>query len=359
VSDRVSRLRQLLAEKKQPAMIITHPDNRRYLSGFTGSAGTLIVTPDQALLATDFRYFEQVRQQAPGWELVPVKGGGLKSLADKINELGLTQIGFESHDISVDLKTKLDAALPNVEWTPYSGLVEGLRQIKEPREIDAIVEAVRIADEALQQVMEWIEPGMTEKQVAWELQVQMRTRGAENLAFKTIVGFGANSALSHAVAGERVLEAGMPVVIDMGALVDGYCSDMTRSFCVGHADDLYRRRWNIVLEAQLTAEKGIKAGMTGFEADKLARDVIAGAGYGENYGHGLGHSLGLAIHENPRCSTTSQEILPADCTMTVEPGLYVFDWGGIRIEDTTVIQEDGLRILTQTPKEPVVREGLG
>lgn len=355
---RIERLRQLLAEQDLPALLVTQPDNRRYLSGFTGSAGILIVTADKALLATDFRYYQQVKEQTRNWDLVPVTGAGYQTLSETIAELGLRRIAFESQDVTVAMLEQWREAMPGVEWVAKAGLVEQLRQIKEPQEIAFIVEAVRIADEALGHVMEWIEPEMTERQVAWELEVYMRTHGAENVGFSTIVGVGANSALSHAIPGDRVIRPNMPIVIDMGALYQGYRSDMTRSFCLGHADEVYLERWNIVLQAQLAAERGIKAGMSGLAADKLARDVIYGAGYTEHFGHGLGHSLGLAIHENPRAAMTSNDILPAGCTLTIEPGLYVPGWGGIRIEDTTVVEEQGLRILTQTAKVPVVRPGL-
>lgn len=357
MQDRLVRFRELLAEQELSVMLVTQPDNRRYLSGFTGSAGVLIVTPDRAMLATDFRYYEQVKQQAPDWQLVEVRGEVHKTLATTLTELGLARVGFESHDVTIATLDQWREGMPDIDWVGKKGLVEKLRQIKEPQELELIVQAVRIADSALMHVMEWIRPGMTELDVAWEIEVYMRTHGADNVAFPTIVGVGANGALSHAIPGDRVIEVGAPIVIDMGALFKGYRSDMTRSFCVGHASDIYLERWNIVLQAQLAAEKQIKGGMSGVEADAIARKVIYEAGYKENFGHGLGHSLGLAIHEDPRASQTSKDTILTGATLTIEPGLYVPGWGGIRIEDTAVVEQDGLRILTQTPKVPVVREG--
>lgn len=357
VEQRLERLREILDEKGLDGVVITQPENRRYLSGFTGSAGVLVITQERAWLITDFRYFEQVKQQSPAFELVEIAANSreVKVLADQIGALGLRRVGFESHAVSVEAFDQWKQAMPDVSWIATGTLVEGLRRIKEEAEIQAIAEAVRIADEAMIHVMEWIRPGMMEREIAWELEVYMRTHGASALSFTTIVASGPNAALPHAVTSERPVQIGDPVVIDMGAVYQGYCSDLTRSFCVGEASTDYLMVWNVVLKAQMAAEAQIKAGMTGVEADAIARDIIYAAGYEGKFGHGLGHGVGLAIHEEPRASQMAKDVLPIGAVLTVEPGIYLPDWGGVRIEDMVVIAEDGCQILTQAPKVPVVQ----
>jgi Xaa-Pro aminopeptidase len=354
MSNRMERLVAALESQGLPAMLVSAPENRRYLSGFTGSAGVLIITSRAARLATDFRYYEQVREQAPDFELVPVPQQMPRVLAAELAALGVTRVGFESQDLTVDTYNQWSAAMPGVELLPTSGIVEELRAIKEPDELAAIERAVKVSDDAITHIMNTIRPGMTERDVTWELEVHMRTHGAEALAFATIAAAGPRSAMSHAVPTDRPIQAGEPMVIDMGARVDGYLSDITRSFCVGHASDQYLEIWDVVLQAQLAAERGIRAGMTGIEADALARSPIYAAGYEGKFGHGLGHGVGLAIHEEPRASFLATARLPAGMVLTVEPGIYLPDWGGIRTEDMIVVGVEASRVVTQAPKVPVV-----
>jgi len=351
---RLLRLRSLMAEDNLDAMFVAQPENRRYLSGFTGSAGVLIITPERALLATDFRYYEQVRQQAPDFTLVQVTGKVAPALASTTQDLDLKRVGFESHVLTVEEYETWKAEMPGITWVPTSGRVESLREIKDSREMSSLEEAVRLADEAMQHVYDWIRPGVTEKQVAWELEVYMRTRGADNVSFDTIVAAGKRGAMSHAVPTDRSIEQGEPVVIDMGARYEGYCSDMTRSFCIGEATEAYVELWNLVLRAQEAAEEGIHGGISGKEADAIARRIICAAGYEDKFGHGLGHGVGLAIHEGPRASVTAEAPIRAGSVVTVEPGIYDPGWCGIRIEDMVHVTEDGCRVLTQCPKLPVV-----
>lgn len=353
MNSRVERLIETLGQQGLEGMLISSPENRRYLSGFTGSAGVLIITPGAAKLATDFRYYEQVRQQAPDFELVEVAQRVEPVLAQELAALGLERIAFESAGVTFETYESWRKAMPGVELAPTTGLVEGLRAIKDAGELAAIGEAVRVADEAMEQIIDSIRPGMTEREVAWDLEVAMRTRGAEALAFGIIVAAGPHGAMSHAVVTDRPIGWGEPVVIDMGARVDGYCSDITRSFCVGEADERYLAIWSTVLEAQLTAERQIRAGVLGSQADAFARDLIYGAGFEGQFGHGLGHGVGLAIHEEPRASMSATGAIPAGVVLTVEPGIYVPGWGGVRIEDMVVVEEEGCRILTRTRKEPV------
>jgi Xaa-Pro aminopeptidase len=216
---------------------------------------------------------------------------------------------------------------------------------------------VALADEALLYITRWLRPGLTERQVAWELESYMRTHGANAIAFEPIVASGPNSAMPHARPTDRVLQAGEPITLDFGCMVDGYCSDLTRTICLGEpADDKYLAVWNTVLQAQQAAEQGAKAGMTGEAVDKLAREVIHQAGYtNDNFGHGLGHSVGLAVHENPRFSFTYPHAIPTGTVVTVEPGIYLPGWGGVRIEDMVLVQNEGVEVLTAAPKEAVLR----
>jgi len=354
IQQRLQRLREALDARKLDAIVISQPENRRYLSGFSGSAGVLVISKKRALLITDFRYFEQVKHQAPAFDLVEITNSTRDALAEQIAALGVQRLGFESHVVSVETFEQWKQVVHGVEWVATSDIVEDLRQVKDTSEIETITEAVRIADDAMAHIMEWIRPGMTEREIAWELEVTMRTHGAEALSFTTIVASGPNGAMPHAVTSDRVVQVGDPVVIDMGAVYQGYCSDLTRSFCVGQASVDYLTVWNVVLKAQLAAEAQIKAGMSGVEADSIARDIIYAAGYEGKFGHGLGHGVGLAIHEQPRASQMFPGALPAGSILTIEPGIYLPDWGGVRIEDMAVVWEGGCQVLTQVPKVPVI-----
>lgn len=356
MSARLARLRQVMAERQLDAMFITQPENRRYLSGFTGSAGYLLISAREALLATDFRYYEQVQRQSPEFALVRITDRFEDVLPQMVERVGAQRIGFESASVTFDQYQSWTGLTGECEWVATKEIVEELRTIKDAAEIAAIRRAVAIADEAIMHLAEVIRPGMTEREAAWELEAYMRTHGADETSFRIIVAAGPNGAMPHAVTSDRPIQAGEPIVMDLGAKVDGYCSDLTRTFCIGEPkDDLYLRVWHTVLQAQQAAEAGIRAGMSGVAADALARQVIADAGYGDNFGHGLGHGVGLAIHEKPRASRLSEAVLPAGSVLTIEPGIYLPGWGGVRIEDMAVITPDGVDVLTAAPKVPTVR----
>ena len=359
MKERVERVRAALAAQGLDALFVIKAENRRYLSGFTGSAGVLIITAEEALLATDFRYYEQVKLQAPDFTLVEVTGPVVKTLAEQVERLGLRRVGFESQTLTVDAYHEWKTEMPSVEWVPTKNIVESLRMVKDAQEMEAITEAVRIADEAMMHIMEWLRPGVTEREIAWELEVYMRTHGAEKPSFTTIVGSGPNGAMSHAIASERPVAIGDPIVIDMGAMVRGYCSDLTRSFCLGEAREEYLAIWHTVFEAQKAAEAAVRPGLTGVALDGVARQVIEQAGYGDKFGHGLGHGVGLEIHESPSVGRLSEDTLAEGHVVTIEPGIYLPGWGGVRIEDMVVVTGDGCRILTQSPKMPVIPHSRG
>lgn len=349
-ASRLTALRQRLADANLDALIVSDPVNRRYLSGFTGSAGWLLISADKALFAVDSRYYEQVGRQAPGFSLERVGYDFVGHLARMLNDLGARRVGFEAAHVTVAQYDEWTRAATDVTWTATTGLVEAMRAVKEPGELEAIQRAVDLTDEAFACICSTIRPGMTEAQVTWEIEKFFRERGATNWAAGPIVASGPNGALPHHRGGDRVIQRGEPIVIDMGCLVDGYHSDMTRTVILGEADDKFREVYSIVLRAHLTARDGARVGVKGKTVDALARDIITSAGYGEAFGHSLGHGVGLAIHEEPRARQVEEGTLGAHMTLTVEPGIYLPGWGGVRIEDLVVIGPDGAEALTRSPK---------
>ncbi len=351
---RLSKVRETLAEKELDATLISQPENRRYMSGFSGSAGWLLITAGRALLATDFRYYEQVGREAPGFELAQIKTKFSDLLPDLFADLGVERLGFESQHVTVDQLDTWRQEVDGVEWVPLKDTVEGIRSIKEEAEIDALRRSVALTDAAFAHLMERIRPGMTEREAAWQIEAYMRGHGASKVAFDLIVAAGPNGALPHARPGDHVIRAGEPIVIDIGSVVEGYCSDMTRTICLGQPSAKYLTVWDLVLQAQEAVEAMVRAGVSGVEADAAARDLITEAGYGEYFGHGLGHGVGLAVHEGPRASRLSEDTFEAGMTLTIEPGIYLPGEFGVRLEDLVLIGQEGIEILTNTPKMPVV-----
>ena len=351
---RIAVLRKTVSEQGWDAFIVSQPENRRYISGFTGSAGLLFITPDLALLLTDFRYIEQASKEATDFEIVRLTTGFTSQLPVLLSEHSLKTIAFESAHITVAQLKKWQEAASNVDWIPTENAVETLRMIKDEKEVQAIRRAVQLTDEAFAHLTRTLRPHTTELEAAWELESYMRIHGAEKVAFDLILGSGLNGAMPHATSSAKEILPGEPIVIDIGAVVDGYHSDMTRTVCLGRPDERFLEVYDVVLRAQETAERAIRPGITGQEADEIAREVIRDAGFGPHFGHGLGHGVGLAIHEGPRLGQTSTEILQPGMTVTVEPGIYLPDWGGVRIEDLVVITEDGCEILTETGKNPII-----
>ncbi|MFC1900733.1 M24 family metallopeptidase [Chloroflexota bacterium] len=354
ITERLEKFRHSLAEKELDGILISQPENRYYLSGFSGSAGYLLITQESTVLATDFRYFEQVKEQAPDYELFQIAGPLSEWFPQMIAELGTKRIGFESRDVTHNLYRQLTESLNKAEsglqLIPTDGLVESIRAVKEPEEIELITRAVEVTDKAFEYISETIRPGMTEKQVAWELEKFHRENGCQSLAFEIIVASGPNSALPHAKPTKRKIDSGEPIVIDMGGRVEGYCSDFTRTLCLGEPDDTFKKVYDTVLGAQLAAEALIKSEMTGNEADSFARIVIEEAGYAEAFGHSLGHGVGLAEHEEPRLGPNSEDTLLPGMVFSIEPGIYLPGWGGVRIEDLAVLEKDTLKVLTKGKK---------
>ena len=353
---RLDRIRKGMANRDLEALLVTSDENRRYISGFTGSAGTLVITHKSALLATDFRYIEQASQQSPDFEIVHITGG-LDWLKSFISGNRIKNVGFERNQMSVDSHANIVSAFKDLADTPEAislipapNLVEELRSIKYPDELDIITRAIEISDEAFAQVAPTIEPGQTESDVAWRLEKAMRELGAESVSFETIVATGPNAALPHHRPSDQQIREGEPLIIDMGARYKGYCSDLSRTLCLGQQDETFRKVYDTVLGAQLTAITTVTEGMTGAEADALARKVIAEANYGENFGHSLGHGVGLAVHEQPGVGPRSANKLSNQMAFTIEPGIYISGWGGVRIEDIVFLENGKAKVISKAPK---------
>lgn len=354
---RVKRLRKLrtsIAEKGLDALLLSQPENLRYLSGFTGSSGWLLISGQNAILATDFRYVEQAKGESPDFEIIRTKGELRDWLPGLVSDLGWHKLGFEANFISYEGYHKLSEAIKtkqvNLELVTTSGIVEQLRSIKEPEELRFITKAVELADAAFEQAKVIIRPGITEKETAWEIEKILRQEGSEGIPFEIIVASGQNSALPHARPTEKTICSGEPVLIDMGARINGYCSDLSRTLFLGKADKTFQEIYNIVLKAQTTAMDGIESGMGASQADRLARSVVEQAGYGDAFGHGLGHGVGLAVHEFPMLGPSSSDSLADGMVFTIEPGIYLAGQGGVRIEDMVVLKNGKAKVLTKAKK---------
>lgn len=351
---RCDAVRQKFIDWGIDGLLISSPSNRRWLSGFTGSNGKLLITQDKSLIATDFRYFEQVAAQAPDFELFKHQRTAKDDNAFFASSEA-SRIGIEAQHITLDIYAQLKK-ISGVTWVPLAETAEPLRQIKTPAEITAIRAAAAITDLAMAQVPTLIQIGMTEKALAWVLEKCMREAGADGLAFDTIVASGSNAALPHHSPGERPLQIGDTIIVDMGALLNGYHSDLTRTFYLGaEPDEQFWSVYNLVQEAQTAVLDNIKPGLTGKATDALAHDVIAQGGHGEHFGHGLGHGVGLEIHETPIMNKAGEkDIIAAGMALTIEPGIYISGWGGVRIEDLIVVTEDGFEYISHCPKEPII-----
>lgn len=350
---RLARLRGTMAASGLEALLVTYSHNRKYLSGFTGSAGMLLLTANNSWLLTDFRYMTQAAEQASGFELIEHASKPIDTVRELLASSGIDKLAFEQEHVTYADYALWKRQLGAIALQPASGLVEQIRLIKDEDELAIHQEAADLADRTFQFALGIIRPGITELEVALEMETFMRKGGASGPSFETIVASGERSALPHGVASERVIGKDEFVKLDFGAYYKGYCSDLTRTVVIGRASDRHREIYNIVLEAQLHALANLRPGMTGREADALARDIIEKHGYGDHFGHSLGHGIGLEIHELPRLSKVSDSILTPGMTVTVEPGIYIPGFGGVRIEDDVVITDTGIKILTSSPKELV------
>jgi Xaa-Pro aminopeptidase len=349
-----------MADAGCEALLVTNLVNVRYLTGFTGSAALLLVLPDNVVLTTDGRYRDQAAEQLAAAaveaqvEVRATLAGQYEVLAAAAR--GVARIGLESESVTWSQQRRLASdVFADAELVPTGGVVEELRRVKDAGEIERMAEAARVADNALAAVLPLLGQGVTEREVALGLDYEMRRLGADGSSFETIVASGPNGAKPHARPTDRRIAPGELVVIDFGAIVDGYCSDMTRTFCVGEpGEDVGLRMAAVVKESQREGVAAVKAGVRGREVDEVCRAVIADAGWADAFIHGTGHGVGLEIHEAPRVASTSEDVLAPGHVVTVEPGVYLAEHGGVRIEDTVVVTDDGCIVLTNAPKELLV-----
>jgi Xaa-Pro aminopeptidase len=365
---RLQRLRAALEPNRIDGLLVSQPESRYYLSGYAGhdlpprdSAGYLLITASQTLLLTDPRTAEQATNESPDFEVITYPSGsrGPQAIAERAAHVGVRRLGFESIHLPYGIWQEIRRDLPtSVELVPVERLVDELRVIKDAAELAELQAAVDVLDRCLADVLRRIEPGLTERHVARMIQLYL-IEHADGPSFPSIVASGPNAAVPHAVPSDRGIGQGEPLKIDIGARVNGYCSDMTRTVCLGEPRDARLVELHaLVFEAQREAERQLRPGMTGREADALGRDVIRRAGYGDAFTHGLGHGIGLEVHEPPWLSQSrGDEPLQPGMVFSVEPGVYLPGWGGVRIEDLVVLEVDGARVLCRSPKELVVGSG--
>jgi Xaa-Pro aminopeptidase len=354
MEQRIKWLRQQMVESGLQAFLISHPINRRYITGFTGSTGLALITEKEAILITDFRYATQAKEESPQMTFVEYTSSIWQTLAEQCQRVGMTSLAFEADHLTFAQHQQLQKRLDKMVLKPTSGLVEQLRTTKAESELAMIRKAARIADDALAQMMQKIKPGMKEKEVSLRLEVLMRQMGASASAFTIIVASGKRSALPHGVASDKMLEKGDLVTIDFGAIYQGYHSDITRTVVLGKPNERQKELYEIVLAAQRRAILSLRPGITGREVDLVARDYITQQGYGAYFGHGTGHGLGLEVHEAPVLSSLSargDHVLASGMVVTVEPGIYLPHFGGVRIEDDVLITENGYEVLTHSAKD--------
>ena len=351
VKERIRALRDYIKDKGLDGVLVSKEENLHYFSGFTGDDTMLVVSADDAVIVTDFRYVEQAANEAPDYRIAKQEKGLLLRVSEVIKELGIKKIGFEGASLVVDWYEKIKEQVGD-EVSLSSLELNSLRQIKDQQELQCIRKAVAISDKAFEDIITFIKPGVTENQVAARLEGVMRSLGSQRPAFTTIVASGKRGSLPHGTATEKLINAGEFVTMDYGAVYEGYHSDITRTICVGHADSKQRDIYDAVLQAQLLGVSLVRPGASGKSVDGEVRKYLYDKGYAEYFGHGLGHSLGLEIHEAPTLSPRSTcEALQPNTLITVEPGVYIPDWGGVRIEDTVLVTDTSNDVLTSSSKE--------
>ncbi len=355
---RLNTLRERMAGIKPDTLWIIQPENRRYLSGFKAvdlqwneSSGSLIINKDKALLITDSRYTTEAQKEAPDFEVITIKNNLLEEFPTILASLKTRILGFEGEYTSWEQHRKLAKTLralsPSIKVMPLNGLVDTLREIKDRLEIETMELSAGVMAQILDTVICGLQPGSTEKDIAWEIERLAREAGADGLAFPPIVASGPNSALPHAVPTKRTIRPGEPIIMDVGLRCDGYCCDMTRTIFLGKPLPIFKKIYCIVREAQNAAVGKIRSGMTSTQLDGIARAIIRDAGFGDYFGHALGHGVGLATHENPRIGPKKPVKLQRGMVCTIEPGIYIPGKGGVRLEEMVEIKEDGARILTK------------
>lgn len=353
---RLEKLRRRLDEEKIAAFLVTNVLNVQYLSGFTGSSGQVLVTPERTLFLADSRYHLRAEREAPLCEVVRIQSPKkpFEAVAECLQEMGVPEVWFEP-SLAYGTYAELEGKLTGITLKPAKDLVGELRMVKDAGELERLRGAAAVTDACFEFVLGLLRPGISEREVAVEIECFLRRNGAERESFETIVASGPLAASPHASATEKPIEAGEMVLMDFGAVYRGYAADITRTVAVGHAGDGQREAYEAVLHAQETAIRAIRPGAKGSDVHQVACDAIAARGFGETcFAHGLGHSLGKQVHDGPALSQTSEVVLEAGMVITVEPGLYDPEWGGIRIEDDVLVTGEGCELLTHSSKELTV-----
>lgn len=354
MQERINKLRALFSGEGIDAFLVTGPENRFYLTGFTGSSGSVLVTCNEVFIITDFRYDEQAKKQSPHCSIVMVGDGLPETVQQLARQNNIKRLGCEGEVISYQQYAAIAEKLAACDLVPLYGFMDSLRAVKDKDEIDSIARAVNLADRAYSHIIPMVREGVSEKDLSLELEFFMRKSGAEGISFPLIVASGQRSSLPHGIATDKIIARGDLVTMDFGASLAGYNSDITRTLVVGEADKKQEEIYGIVLEAQLAGIRSVKPGVPASEVDRAAREVIESYGYGECFGHSTGHGLGLQIHENPRLSSRDHTELKPGMVVTVEPGIYIAGWGGVRIEDSILVDSTGPRILSSSPKEKLI-----
>ena len=347
--DRIKKLREAMELKGLEAVLVIGDPNRNYLSGFTGDESFSIITKDKALFITDSRYTQQAKNEVKDYEVLEYKGSFPDFFSDIVKKLNVKKVGFEDNVVSYQLYSKFSSKT-EAELIPMEGIIEEIRLIKDKREIESIQKAASIADKAFLHMLKFIKSGMSEREIGLELEFTMKKLGAKDLSFPSIVASGVRSSLPHGRATDKIVNEGDFLTLDFGCIFEEYCSDMTRTVAIGEPNDKLKEIYNVVLQAQEDVLKFIKSGVNTKEVDSVARDYIAQKGYGRYFGHGLGHGVVREIHEGPRLSPMSDTTLKEGMIITDEPGIYIPDFGGVRIEDLVLVTKDGCEPLSKSPK---------
>ncbi|PFF10875.1 aminopeptidase [Bacillus cereus] len=350
---RITNIQKQLHKYRIDGLLITKKENRQYATGFTGSAGAVLISTDQAVFITDFRYVDQAKSQIKDAEIVMHKGNLEKEIAHQVSKLNIQKLGIEENNMTLQQYKNLQKYV-QAEMIQVCEIIENIRIIKDTPEIEIMKIAANIADEAFHHILTFLKPGISENTVRDELEFFMRKKGAASSSFQIIVASGVRSSLPHGVASNKIIERGDIVTLDFGALYDGYCSDITRTVVIGEPSEEFKKIYNIVLESLKRGTEAIKPGETAKRIDDITRNYITEHGYGQYFGHSTGHGLGLEIHEPLRLSQESKATLEEGMVVTVEPGIYIPNWGGCRIEDDIVITKDGYEVITKSNRELII-----
>lgn len=347
--ERIDRLRSLMLERRIEALLVTRRENVQYLTGFTGSSGSVLVSPKRMVLITDFRYMLQARAEAPGMQLVIQKNEWTLAVKKAAERIGAGKLWFDESSVTVETAGRLRKAGLSLKGSP--DIVAELRQKKDEAELSAIRRAIRRAEESFLEIRRLIRPGAKERDIAIRLEYLMRSKGARRQAFETIVASGRNGAMPHASTTDRCIRQGDLVTIDFGAEADGYYCDITRTVCAGRPTKKQREIHGIVQAARQAAIALIRPGAECSDVDAEARRIIKNAGYGRYFGHATGHGVGLMVHEGPVVSARSKTRMGAGMVVTIEPGIYIPGWGGVRIEDMVLVTETGAEVMTSLARD--------